>query len=99
MQGNVVRTAIAASVITAILVTGIAMWAGPKLMNPQSPMNDASMQPALYTGPSVASDTQQAPVLSTRPRTVGARPSAQRVYSEPVSSTNGEPVVRKHRST
>ncbi len=98
MQGNVVRTAVVASVLTAILVTGVGLWAGPKLMNPQAPMNDATLQPALYTGPAVSSDTDtQQPVLTTRPR--AARPSAQRVYSQPVSSTYGEPVVRHHRST
>lgn len=99
MQGNVVRTAVVASVITAILVTGVGLWAAPKFMNPQSPMDDATLQPALYTGPAVYSDSDtQRPVLSTRPRS-SARPSAQRVYSQPVSSSNGEPVVRHHRST
>ncbi len=100
MQGNVVRTAVVASVITAILVTGVGLWAAPKFMNPQSPLNDATLQPAVYTGPATYtdSDTQQ-PVLSTRPRVTSSRPSAQRVYSQPATSTYGEPVVRHHRST
>lgn len=99
MQGNVVRTAVVASVVTAILVTAVGMWAGPRLMNSQSPMNDATLQPAVYTGPAAYSDSDsQRPVLSTRPRSSAARPSAQRVYSQPVSSSNGEP-VRHHRST
>jgi hypothetical protein len=98
MQGNVVRTAVVASVITAILVSVAGLWAAPKFMSPQSAMNDATLQPAVYTGPAVSNDSDtQRPVLSTRPRS--ARPSAQRVYSQPVSSSNGEPVVRHHRST
>jgi hypothetical protein len=59
---------------------------------------DASLQPAFYTGPAVSSDTDtQQPTLSTRPRS-SARPAAQR-YSRPASYSNGEPVVRHHRST
>jgi len=99
MQASTIRSAVVASVITALLVTGVGLWAGPRLLNPQAPMNDATLQPAAYSGPVVYSDTDtQQPVTTTRPRS-SARTSAQRSYSRPASSSNGEPVMRHHRST
>ena len=88
MRASVVRTAIVASLITAVLTTAFTMYGLPRLMNPTSPMSDVSLQPAVYSGPTAYADDQQ-PVLTQRAR-------VRRVYSEPV--TYAEP-VRHHRST
>lgn len=86
MRSTVIRTAIVASLITAVLTTAFAMYGLPRLMNPPSPMNDVSLQPAVYRGPTAYADSRH-PVLTQRPR-------AQRVYNDSYS----EP-VRHHRST
>ena len=98
MKSTVVRTAIVSSLITAILVTAVGLWAGPKILNPQSP-TDATMQTAGYNGqaPQTYSDqTVQPPVTARRMHT-------QTVAYDTPSSTYrdsyGEPVVRHHRST
>jgi uncharacterized protein YcfJ len=96
MKSTVIRTAVASSLMTAILVTAVGLWAGPRLMNPQSP-TDATMQTAAYNSqtPQTYSDQTVQPQVTPR-----------RAYSRPVYTTTstardsyGEPVVRHHRST
>ena len=97
MKSTVIRTAVVSSLLTAILVTAVGVYAGPKLMNPQSP-TDGLMQPASYNGaaPQTYSDQTVQPQLTTR-RTY-ARPVAYRTTSVSRDSY-GEPVVHHHRST
>ena len=97
MKSTVIRTAVVSSLLTAILVTAIGVYAGPKLMNPQSP-TDGLMQPAAYNGtaPQTYSDQTVQPQLT--PRRTYARPVAYRTTSVPRDSY-GEPVVQHHRST
>ncbi len=96
MKATVIRTAIVSSLLTAILVTAVGVWAGPKLMNSQ-PTTDATMQPAAYNGaaPQTYSDQTVQPQLTHRA-----------AYHRPVADTTstardsyGEPVVQHHRST
>jgi hypothetical protein len=45
MKASLVRTAVVASLVTALVVSGLAYFIGPKLMN-----RGANLQPALYNG-------------------------------------------------
>lgn len=95
MKSTVIRTAIVSSVITAVLVSVLGLWAVPKLMNPQTAQADDSvMQPAVYNGPSAASSNQ--PVLNTRPPV--RRATTPAYDDQVVRDSSGEP-VRHHRST
>ena len=104
MKSTVIRTAIVSSVITAVLVSALGLWAVPKFMNPQTAQaqdQDSVMQPAVYNGP--AAPNSDRPVLASRPR--APKPSAaiydrQPAYAnEPaVRDASGEP-VRHQRST
>lgn len=99
MKSTVIKTAVVSSLITAVLVTAIGLWAGPKLVNAQSP-TDGLMQPAMYTGQNQAqtySDQTVQPQVT--PRRTYARPSAARDTSYVARDSYGEPVVQHHRST
>ncbi|MGA2000065.1 MAG: hypothetical protein ABSG52_08735 [Terriglobales bacterium] len=107
MKSSVIRTAIVSSVITAVLVSALGLWAVPKFMNPQTALaqnqdQDSVMQPAVYHGAAQPSDQ---PVLNPRP---GARRASTSTYNDSTNSTNqnsptvrdayGEP-VRHHRTS
>lgn len=98
MKSTVIRTAIVASLITALAVTAVGLYAMPKLMNPNLPADEATMQPAVYTGPATASDQ---PVLTTRPHRVSrqAAYSQSATYNDSSRDAYGEPVVHRGRST
>ncbi len=93
MKSTVIRTAIATSLITAVLVSALGLWAVPKFMNPMTAQADDSvMQPAVYNGPSPYNSSQ--PVVTTRPRVRRAA-----TYNDTVvRDASGEP-IRRHRST
>jgi hypothetical protein len=95
MKSTVIRTAIVSSVITAVLVCALGLWAVPKLVNPQTAQADDSvMQPAVDNRPSAAISDR--PVLNTRPP---VRRAATSTYNDQVvRDSSGEP-VRRHRST
>jgi hypothetical protein len=102
MKSTVIRTAIGSSVITAVLVSALGLWAVPKFKNPQTAQaEDSVMQPAVYSGPT-SQTTAQTPVLNSRPR--APRPSAAVYAPQPVSNdqvvrdSSGEP-IRRHRTT
>lgn len=100
MKSTVIKTAVVSSLLTAVLVTAIGLWAGPKLVNAQSP-TDGLMQPAVYTGQNQAqsySDQSVQPQLTPR-RTYSPRPTAAHT-TYVARDTYGEPVVQQHhRST
>ena len=85
MKGTILKTAIIASLVTAITVSGLAYYAGPKLFNRDA--NGATLQPAVYNGPA-ADDSSVQPPAHARVRR--ASYSSGPAYSEP---------VRHHRST
>ncbi|MFB3815362.1 MAG: hypothetical protein ACE14L_14750 [Terriglobales bacterium] len=100
MRSSLIRTAIVTSVLTTLVVTGAAMYVGPRLMNPTAPMSDLGIQPAVYQG----TDSSYAnPPVDTNPQ-VQPRATAPRRTSRPVyrqaaaRDTYGEP-VRRGRST
>ncbi len=88
MQASVLRTAIITSLVTAIAVSTVALYAGPKLLNRDADQ-PATLQTADYNGPVADSSVQTAP---------HARVRRAATYSAPRDSY-GEPVVRHHRST
>jgi hypothetical protein len=108
MKSTVIRTAIVSSVITAVLVSALGLWAIPKFMNPQTALaqnqdQDSVLQPAVYNGAAAQPSDQPGP--TTRPR---ARRASTSTYNNSTNSTNqnnqtvrdayGEP-VRHHRTT
>ena len=106
-MSSVVRTAIVTALITALGVSALAFFIGPKIMNASSPMDSMNMQPAMYNGPAQPDTYSQ--------NSSNSYVSDQRTTSQPVtrrvSSSNTsrsvtreryvthETVVRKHRST
>ncbi len=89
MKDSILRTAIVSSLVTALFVSGLAFYAGPKLMNAAAAdPQGVTLQPATYNGP-VPADTY----VQTAPHARVRRAS----YSAPRDSY-GEP-VRRHRST
>ena len=87
MKGTILRTAIIASLVTAITVSGLAFYAGPKLFNRNT--QDATMQPAVYDGPTAADTSIQA----------APHARVRRASYSTARDSYGEPVVQHHRST
>jgi hypothetical protein len=100
MKSKLMRTVVVTSLLTALGVTALAMYVGPKLMQSS---ND-ELQPAVYTGTNPSSAAQipaetqnPAPQLRRRTATTARRAStAPPTYS--ATDSTGEP-VRHHRST
>ena len=98
MKSTVIRTAVASSLITAILVTAIGLWAGPRLLNPQSP-SDGLMQAASYTTPATQTYNDQTVQPQVTPRPAYRRTVSYNDTTNPYRDSYGEPVVHHHRST
>jgi hypothetical protein len=107
MRSLLIRTAAVTSLVTALVVSGVAFYVMPKLQQAQDngqiqePYAGATvgpnMQPASYNGMQPAYYTGQQPRIY-QPQVV--RRSAQPVYTSNVArDAYGEPIVRKHRST
>ena len=105
MKSSVIRTAIVSSVITAVLVSALGLWAIPKLVNPQTALaqnqdQDSVLQSAAYQG--AAAQPSDQPVRNARS---SARRTATSSYNDSNYPNNqavrdpyGEP-VRHHRTT
>ncbi|HET6843972.1 MAG TPA: hypothetical protein VFK06_20190 [Candidatus Angelobacter sp.] len=95
MKSPVVRTAILASLITALVVSAIAWFAVP---HPPAQADQTMSQPA--NSSASASDAVQPsasqPALVRRSRAVAGESSTATTSS---ASASSEPVVRRHRST
>ena len=98
MRSTVIRTAVVSSLITAILVTAVGVWAGPKLMSPQSP-TDGLMQTAAYNGQPAQTYSDQTVQPQLKARRTYSRPVAYSDTTDTARDSYGEPVVRHHRST
>ncbi len=86
MKSQIIRTAIVSSLLTALAVSTFTLYAAPKLLNRDA--NDATLQPALYNGPTAA-DTSIQPAPGARVRRASYS-TANSTYTQP---------VRHHRST
>ena len=107
MKSTVIRTAIVSSVITAVLLSALGLWAVPRLANPQTALTqnqEGVTQPWHQMAPSTKpSAAGQAPTSANAP---GQPPTS---YNDPTYSTNqnnqtvrdayGEPVRRHHRTS
>jgi hypothetical protein len=113
MKSTVVRTAIVSSVITAVLVSALGLWAVPRLMNPpsaQAQNRDSVIQPAASnTAPAQDNDRPSPYIRQPAHRAVPADSNSNysnASYSAPSNDSYsrvardpyGEP-VRQHRST
>jgi hypothetical protein len=101
MKSTVIRTAVVSSLLTAVVVTAIGLWAGPKLVNAQSPnlpTDNSMMQPASYNANGQTYSDQTVHPQVTPRRTYTPRPTAAR-STYVARDTYGEPVVQHHRST
>ena len=109
MKSKLMRTVIVTSLLTALMGSALAIY-GPTVVDRLKGKNDATLQPALYTGPEMQSNdnvtpapAQQQPVLRTRPRasrySSGPNYSSQPNYSSANSDPYyGEPApVRRDR--
>jgi hypothetical protein len=100
MKSTVIRTAIVSSVITAVLVSALGLWAVPRLVNPQTAMAQNQDQEGV-TRP------WQQTVASTKPSAAGQAPTSinnDSTYSpnqnnQTIRDTYGEPVRRHHRTS
>ena len=95
MKSTVIRTAIISSVITAVLLSALGLWAVPKLVNPPAAMAQNQDQEG------VTRPWHEAP--TTKPSAAGRAPTStydDSTYSndQPVRDAYGEP-VRHHRTT
>lgn len=110
MRSVLIRTAMVTSLVTALVVSGLAFYVLPKFQQAQDngmiqqPYMGATvgpnMQPASYNGATM----QPAYYTAAQPRVyqpqVVRRTAAQPVYSSNVQrDAYGEPIVHKHRST
>jgi hypothetical protein len=107
MKSKLMRTVIVTSLLAGLMGSALAIY-GPTVVHRLSGNNDATLQPAIYTGPEAsASDNatpapaRQQPVLRTRPR--AARTSASPSYdsapsysSAPSDPYYGEPAPARH---
>jgi hypothetical protein len=86
MKSTLIRTAIVTSLVTALAVSALALYAVPRLLNSsQNPDGGYTLQPAVY-------HTQDDGTYS-RPRVVHRASYSEPSYSQPVTQ------VRRHRST
>lgn len=96
MRSTLIRTAVVTSLVTAIAVSALTLYAFPRLMNNA---NDSpyTAQPAVNNAPAAQDDTYVTPPPRARLRRAYYQgpSSAQPTYSQPVYS---QPVVRQHRS-
>jgi hypothetical protein len=106
MKGSITRAIVATALITALGVSALAYFVGPKLMNASSPMDGTNMQPAVYNGPAQDDNSAQTSASTQRNddsqpqlkrRSSSAHSSGYRSYS--FNSSYGEPVQHHHRST
>ena len=96
MKSRLMRTVIVTSLLTGLMGSALAIY-GPTVVDRLTGKN-ATLQPALYTGPEVQANdnvtpapaqTQQQPVLRTRPR--AARYSSGSNYSSAPSYSSAQP--------
>ena len=90
MKSMLIRTAIVTSLITALVISGLAFYVAPKVLN-KTP--DTQVQTAEYQGPA-----------QSYPRDSYVQPAPQaRIHRATYNSTPrdsyGEPVVQHHRRT
>jgi hypothetical protein len=99
MKSTVLRAAIVSSVITAVLVSALGLWAVPRIVNPPSAL-------AQYQDQEGVTRPWHQTVSSVKPSAAGQAPTAANsdsAYSNnqnytTVRDTYGEP-VRRHRRT
>lgn len=96
MEGKLIRTVIITSLVTALLVSAIIVYAVPRLSN--RPDDSATTNPAVYDGPEQPAPYEPPPA-TTAPHTRRVlRPAPSATYPTP-RDPYGEPVRRHHRST
>ncbi len=93
MERKLIRAVIVTSLVTAMVVSGLAYYVGPKIMNRDA---DATLQPALYNGPegpAAQSDNYDQPAPRARMRH-SSYSAPETPYEQPVYQP-----VQHHRST
>ena len=90
MKGTLIRTALVTSLITALVVSGLAFYVAPKLMNkaPDNQMQTADYQASAQTYPN---DSYVRPDSRARMRRAS--------YNSAPRDSYGEPVRHHHRRT
>lgn len=100
MKSRLIRTVIVTSLMTALAVSAVALYAAPRLLASGNDANGATLQPASYNGATQPDVYTQAPRNARLHRV--SRPAVYNDDAGTYSSDRGtysEPVVRRHRST
>ncbi|HZR28432.1 MAG TPA: hypothetical protein VFA71_06595 [Terriglobales bacterium] len=99
MKSLMVRTAIVTSLITAVAVSALALYAFPRMMNNHANDPQAVMQPAVNSAPA-QDDAYVTPPPRARLRRASYPQSSysQPTYSQSYGQPAPQPVVRQHRS-
>jgi len=100
MKSKLIRTVIVTSLMTALAVSAVALYAAPRLLASGNDANGATLQPATYNGAAQPDVYTQAPRNARLHRV--SRPGVYNDDAGTYSSNSGtysEPVVRHHRST
>ena len=99
MKSSLVRTAIVTSLITAVVVSALTLYAFPRMMNNNANDPQAAMQPAVNSAPA-QDDSYVIPPPHARLRRASYRQSSysQPAYSESYGQPAPQPVVQQHRS-
>jgi len=105
MKSGIMRIILATALVTALGVSALAYFVGPRLMNASSPTDGMNVQPAVYNGPDQDGNTAQSGETSSSTTREYSQPqlrrrsamrSSTRTYS---SQTNYVETVHHHRST
>jgi hypothetical protein len=102
VKQGMMRTIAVTALVTALGVSALAFFVGPRLMNTSSPTDGMNMQPAVYTGPTQDENTAQpsASTQNSEPQPqLRRRPAAARNTTYSSQSSSSEPVRHHHRST
>ncbi len=90
MERKLIRAVIVTSLVTAMVVSGLAYYVGPKIMNRDA--DNAALQPAVYNDPA-QSDNYDQPAPRARMRH-SSYSAPETPYEQPVYQP-----VQHHRST
>jgi len=99
MKSSLVRTAIVTSLITAVVVSALTLYAFPRMMNSNANDPQPTMQPAVNST-AAQEDSYVTPPPHARLRRASYRQSSysQPAYSESYGQPAPQPVVQQHRS-
>jgi RNA 3'-terminal phosphate cyclase len=92
MNSSIARTVIVTALLTALGVSALAYFVGPRLVNPSTPTDSMNLQPAVYNGAAQSDFSQTS--ASTEQRSA-AQPQLARRSSTSTRTVSNEPYVSR----